>query len=170
MFLKDPTDPKWRNDAGVKLYRQILKRYAPGANANDPYHVYGMAAAYTFVEALKKAGKTPTRESLVKAVASLNLTKNPFMIPGIFVKTGPERPLPDRADAAPALAEERLAELRRALGLPLAPEGRRAFTTRTASACASRAAALGWSGTELPTRSGSAVRHDVGAMSAQTRA
>ena len=88
MFLKDPTDPKWRNDAGVKLYRQILKRYAPGANANDPYHVYGMAAAYTFVEALKKAGKTPTREALVKAVSSLNVTKNPFMIPGILIKTG----------------------------------------------------------------------------------
>ena len=88
VFLKDPTDPKWRNDAGVKLYRQILKRYAPGANANDPYHVYGMAAAYTFVEALEKTGKTPTRAELVKAVASLNVTKNPFMIPGIFIKTG----------------------------------------------------------------------------------
>ena len=48
-----------------------------------------MAVAYTFVEALKKAGKNPTRESLVKAVSTLNLTKNPFMIPGIFIKTGP---------------------------------------------------------------------------------
>jgi len=94
VFLKDPTDPKWRNDAGVKLYRQILKRYAPGANANDPYHMYGMAAAYTFVEALKKTGKTPTREALVKAVASLNITKNPFMIPGIFIKTGPNDRFP----------------------------------------------------------------------------
>jgi branched-chain amino acid transport system substrate-binding protein len=88
VFLKDPTDPKWANDAGTKLYRQILKRYAPGANANDPYHVYGMAAAFTLVEALKKAGKDLTREGLVKAVASLNVTKNPFMIPGIVVKTG----------------------------------------------------------------------------------
>ena len=94
VFLKDPTDPKWKNDAGVKLYRQILKRYAPSANANDPYHVYGMAAAYTFVEALKKTGKAPTREALVKAVASLNLTKNPFMIPGIFIKTGPNDRFP----------------------------------------------------------------------------
>jgi branched-chain amino acid transport system substrate-binding protein len=88
VFLKDPTDPKWRNDAGIQLYRQILRRYAPGANAADPYHVYGMAAAHTFVEALKKAGKTPTRAAIVKAAASLNVTKNPFMIPGIFIKTG----------------------------------------------------------------------------------
>jgi branched-chain amino acid transport system substrate-binding protein len=94
VFLKDPTDPKWRNDAGIQLYRQILRRYAPGANAADPYHVYGMAAAHTFVEALKKAGKTPTRAAIVKAAASLNVTKNPFMIPGIFIKTGPSDHFP----------------------------------------------------------------------------
>ena len=53
-----------------------------------------MAVAYTLVEALRKAGKTPTRDSLVKAVSSLNVTKNPFMIPGIFVKTGPNDHFP----------------------------------------------------------------------------
>ena len=94
VFLKDPTDPKWQSDAGIKLYQQILKRYAPGANAADPYHVYGMAAAFTLVEALKKAGRTPTRAGLVKAVAALNVTKNPFMIPGILIKTGPSDHFP----------------------------------------------------------------------------
>jgi len=89
VFLKDPTDPQWRNDAGTRLYSQILKRYAPSANPNDPYHVYGMAVAYTLVDALKKTGKSLTREGLVKAIGSLNVTKNPFMIPGILVKTAP---------------------------------------------------------------------------------
>ncbi len=88
VFLKDPTDPQWRNDAGTKLYREILKRYAPGANPNDPYHVYGMSVAYTLVEALKKAGKNLTRDGLVRAVGNLNLPKNPFVIPGITIKTG----------------------------------------------------------------------------------
>jgi len=46
-FLKDPTDPKWKNDAAMKLYRKIMKQYAPSANAADPLHVYGMAAAWT---------------------------------------------------------------------------------------------------------------------------
>ena len=32
VFLKDPNDPQWTNDDGVTLYRQIMKRYAPGAN------------------------------------------------------------------------------------------------------------------------------------------
>lgn len=88
-FAKDPTDPQWKADAGMKLYRQILSQYARGANANDGFHVYGMLAGWTFVEALKKAGPEPTRESIVRVVSSLNLKGNPFMLPGIAIKTGP---------------------------------------------------------------------------------
>ena len=32
VFLKDPTDAKWRNDAAMKLYRTIMSKYAKGAN------------------------------------------------------------------------------------------------------------------------------------------
>ncbi len=87
VFLKDPTDPKWTNDAAMKLYRQVMKQYAPGANASDVYHVYGMAVAWTTVEALKKVGKNLTRAGLVKVVGSLNITSNPFLLPGIALKT-----------------------------------------------------------------------------------
>src|SRR5690349_22302911 len=41
VFLKDPTDPHWAKDAGVKLYRSIMKKYK-GGNPNDVYAVYGM--------------------------------------------------------------------------------------------------------------------------------
>ena len=107
-----------QNDAAMKLYRQVMKQFAPGANANDVYHVYGMASAWTAVEALKKAGKNLTRAGLVKVVGAMNLSSNPFLLPGIALKTGPVRPLPDRADAAPALAEELLEELRGVVGVP----------------------------------------------------
>ena len=118
VFLKDPTDPRWKNDAAMRLYRQIMKRYAPGANVNDVYHVYGMAAAWTAVEALRKAGKDLTRDGLVKVVSNMNLTGNPFLLPGIAAQDRPGRPFPDRADGAPALAQGQLEELRRDLGLP----------------------------------------------------
>ena len=88
-FLKDPTDPKWAKDSAITLYRQVLKQFAPGANAADVYHVYGMAAAWTTVEVLKQAGKNLTRDGVLKAVASLNLSTNPFLLPGIALKTGP---------------------------------------------------------------------------------
>jgi branched-chain amino acid transport system substrate-binding protein len=86
-FLKDPTDPKWKNDAAIKLYLQIMKKYAPGANVNDVYHVYGMASAWTAVEALRQAGKDLTRDSLLKVIANFNATGNPFLLPGIALKT-----------------------------------------------------------------------------------
>jgi branched-chain amino acid transport system substrate-binding protein len=88
VFLKDPTDSHWAKDPGVKLYRSIMKRYK-GGNPNDVYAVYGMSAAHTFVEALKKAGKNPTRASIMKAANSLNIKNDPFLLPGMTVKTGP---------------------------------------------------------------------------------
>ena len=87
VFLKDPTDPQWKNDAAMKLYRKILAQYAPGENANDPLHVYGMASAWTAADALKKAGKDLTRASLLKVLDNFTATGNPFMLPGIAVKT-----------------------------------------------------------------------------------
>jgi branched-chain amino acid transport system substrate-binding protein len=87
VFLKDPTDPHWANDAGIKLYRSIMKRYK-GGNPNDVYAVYGMSVAHTFVAALKKAGKNPTRSGIMKAATSLNVSNDPFLLPGITVKTG----------------------------------------------------------------------------------
>ncbi len=73
----------------MKLYRRVLKRFAPGSAASDVYLVYGMAAAWTAVEALRRAGSEPTRERLVQAVGSLDLQGNPFLLPGISLRTGP---------------------------------------------------------------------------------
>jgi branched-chain amino acid transport system substrate-binding protein len=88
VFLKDPVDPKWRNDAAIKLYRQVMARYAKGANIRDVYHVYGMAVAHSLVTALKKAGRNLTRAGLMRAVRTLSDPTNPFLLPKISVKTG----------------------------------------------------------------------------------
>jgi branched-chain amino acid transport system substrate-binding protein len=86
-FLKDPDDPQWKNDAAMKLYRKILTRYAPGTSPDDSLLVYGMAVAWTAVDALKRAGKDPTRESLRTVLDSFTSAGNPFLLPGIAVKT-----------------------------------------------------------------------------------
>jgi branched-chain amino acid transport system substrate-binding protein len=88
VFLKDPTDPKWAKDPAMRLYRTVMARYAKGANARDVYHVYGMAAAYTLVRVLERAGANLTRAGVMKQVRSLNIASNPFLLPGIMIKTG----------------------------------------------------------------------------------
>jgi branched-chain amino acid transport system substrate-binding protein len=88
-FLKDPTDPALAQDPGVKLYKQILRRYLPGAKVKEVAHLYGMAAAYTMVDALRRAGAQPTRASLLRAATHLNERANPFFVKGVTVRTGP---------------------------------------------------------------------------------
>jgi branched-chain amino acid transport system substrate-binding protein len=92
-ILKDPTDPRWRNDKGGRLYRDIFKRYGSG-DVTDVYNVYAMAAAHTFVGALRRAGRTPTRDGLMRALTTLNETNNPFLLPGIKVATKPNDRFP----------------------------------------------------------------------------
>jgi branched-chain amino acid transport system substrate-binding protein len=87
-FVKDPTDKVWAKDAVVKLYRSILAKYAPGAKPEDVYNFYGMGVAFTMVDALRHAGKSPTRASLLTAAQHLDET-NPFMRPGVKIATSP---------------------------------------------------------------------------------
>ncbi len=88
-YTKDPANSIWANDAGVKLYKNIMAKYAPaGAKVTDGLYIYGMAKAYTFVQALRAAGPNPTRASLIKAVLNMNDKSNPFLLPGVVTKTG----------------------------------------------------------------------------------
>ena len=87
-YLKDPTDPTWRGDAGVRTYRDVLRRHAPRARADDVFHLYGMAVAHELVRVLRAAGPQPTRAKVMRAARTLNDPANPFLLPGIVVRTG----------------------------------------------------------------------------------
>ena len=86
-FVKDPTNVKlWGKDPAIALYKKVLKCCLKGGKYADVYNYYGMSVAYTMVDALRHAGTNPTRASLMAAAAHLNET-NPFLLPGIKVKT-----------------------------------------------------------------------------------
>ncbi len=85
-YLKDPANPKWDNDAGMKLYNQVMAKYYPSGNAKDGLNLYGVAAAHAFVQLMYKAGKNPTRASLMKAYRSWTETSQ-FLLPGNRVRT-----------------------------------------------------------------------------------
>ena len=94
-FLHDPTNPTQQRYPGVKLYRQIMRRYLPKEDPNAVAHLYGMMAAYTMVDALRHAGRNPTRASLLAAAQHLKET-NPFLLPGLPVTTSPTNYFPIR--------------------------------------------------------------------------
>ena len=93
-FVKDPTNLKlWGKDPAIALYKKVLACCLPGGKYADVYNYYGMAVAYTMVDALRAAGKNPTRASLMAAATHLNEV-NPFLLPGITVRTSPTDYLP----------------------------------------------------------------------------
>jgi branched-chain amino acid transport system substrate-binding protein len=87
-FVKDPTSKQWAKDKTVRLYKTAMKRFLPSAKADDVFNYYGMAVAYTMVDTLRKAGRNPTRESVLRAATHLNET-NPFLLPGVRIRTTP---------------------------------------------------------------------------------
>jgi branched-chain amino acid transport system substrate-binding protein len=93
-FVKNPNDPIWRKDPALALYRRIMAKYNPRGKPSDVYNWYGMTVAWTMVETLKRAGKTPTRTSLLRAAQNLNISNNPFLLPGIALKTSKTRYFP----------------------------------------------------------------------------
>ena len=86
-YLKDPANPKWDNDAGMKLYKQVMAKYYPSGNVKDGLNFYGVAAAHAFVQLMYKAGRNPTRASLMKAYRTWTET-TPFLLPGNRIRTG----------------------------------------------------------------------------------
>jgi branched-chain amino acid transport system substrate-binding protein len=96
-FVKNPNDPIWKQDPAVALYRSIMKRYDPTGKPTDVYNWYGMTVAWTMVDTLRRAGKNLTRATLMSAAQSLDTSANPFLLPGIRLKTSRTdyRPLED---------------------------------------------------------------------------
>jgi len=88
-FWMDPTEPRFAKPGTVSLYKSILAKYSPKSNPNDAFNAYGMAQAWTFVHALKQAGKNPTRAKLMNALLHLDTKANPFLMPGMRLFTTP---------------------------------------------------------------------------------
>ncbi len=105
--LKDPSNPAQASNPGVQEYRRIMAKYGPSLNASNQLYMYGFAVADTFVQAMYKAGKNPTRASYMNALLSLNST-NRFLLDGVKIEDEQDRPLRGEPDAASALQQRRL--------------------------------------------------------------
>ena len=81
-YLPSPTDT---SNSWIQLFKKIHDQY----DAKAPFDgnvEYGMASAYTFAQALKNAGKNPSRQDLVDAVEKGGFT-GPGLVPFRYTKT-----------------------------------------------------------------------------------
>jgi branched-chain amino acid transport system substrate-binding protein len=89
-YLKDPTDPGWADDAGMKEFLAWRAKYAPESDLANPVWVYGYTMAQALVVVLKQAGNDLSRENILKAATSLpDTTTLPMVLPGIKISSSP---------------------------------------------------------------------------------
>ncbi len=86
-YLKDPTDPQWKNDAGMKAWNEFLDKYFPDANRADASVIFGYTVAQTMVQVLKQCGDNLTRENIMKQAASLKNVELGGFLPGVQLNT-----------------------------------------------------------------------------------
>ncbi|MDE3069102.1 MAG: ABC transporter substrate-binding protein [Acidobacteriota bacterium] len=83
-YLPSPTDTA---NPWIKLFKQVHGEYDAGAPF-DGNVVYGMASAYTLIQALQAAGKSLTREGIVKAIEEHGASwQGPGLVPYRYSKT-----------------------------------------------------------------------------------
>jgi len=88
-YLKDPTDPQWKDDQGYKDWVAFMDKYYPEGDKTDAGNVVGPCFAQTFVQVLKQCGDDLTRESIMKQAANLHDFRVPMLLPGITINTSP---------------------------------------------------------------------------------
>ena len=86
-YLKDPTDPQWKDDAGYKSWVGFMDKYYSDGDKTDSLNVYGPSNAATVVQVLKQCGDELTRENVMKQAASLHDFTVPMLLPGIKINT-----------------------------------------------------------------------------------
>ena len=68
-YGKDPLDPTWKDDAGLKKYFDFMAKYYPGRRQGSNFNTYGYSTAQLLVQVLKQCGDNLTRENVMKQAA-----------------------------------------------------------------------------------------------------
>ncbi|MGA8051027.1 MAG: ABC transporter substrate-binding protein [Burkholderiales bacterium] len=86
-YLKDATDPQWKDSPDMKAWNAWMDKYLPGADKANSFYVYGYAVGYSMAEVLKRAGNDLTRENVMKVASNLKDVEFPLALPGVKLDT-----------------------------------------------------------------------------------
>jgi branched-chain amino acid transport system substrate-binding protein len=88
-YLKDPTDPAWKDDPAIKEWVSFMDKYFPDGDKSSTFSVYGYLLAQTVVQVLKQCGDELTRENVMKQAVNLKDLELDLLLPGIKINTSP---------------------------------------------------------------------------------
>ena len=88
-YGKDPLDPTWKDDPGMKKYFEFMAKYYPDGDKNSNFNTYGYSTAQLLVQVLQQSGDNLTRENVMKQAASLKDVVGDLALPGMKINTSP---------------------------------------------------------------------------------
>ena len=88
-YVKDATDPTWKDDPGYKEWLAFMDKYYPDGDKTNSFVVEGYIAAQALVQVLQQCGDDLTREHIMSQAANLHALALPMLLPGITVNTSP---------------------------------------------------------------------------------
>jgi branched-chain amino acid transport system substrate-binding protein len=86
-YLKDPTDPVFKDDAGMKQWREFMAKYMPAGDVTDASYVFAYAVSTTMLQVLKQCKGDYSRENVLQQAESLHDFELPVLLPGIKLNT-----------------------------------------------------------------------------------
>jgi branched-chain amino acid transport system substrate-binding protein len=86
-YVKDPDDPAWKDDSGVKGWREFMVKYIPEADLHDTNYVNAYNSAMTLEAVLRACGDDLSTENILKQAFSIHDLELPMLLPGIKVNT-----------------------------------------------------------------------------------
>ncbi len=86
---KDPTEPRWKDDPGMKEWFAWMLAYYPQGDTSDDNNVYGYLYAQTLVHVLKQCGDDLSRENVLRQATNIKSLQLSLLLPGIALNTGP---------------------------------------------------------------------------------
>ncbi|MHB8271677.1 ABC transporter substrate-binding protein [Bradyrhizobium sp.] len=88
-YGKDPLDPQWADDEGMKRYKAFMVKYAPAEDANSGIATYGYGTASLLVQILKQCGDDLTRANIMKQATNIRNYVSDLALPGMVTSTSP---------------------------------------------------------------------------------
>jgi branched-chain amino acid transport system substrate-binding protein len=89
LYMKEVTDPQWRNDPSYKDWLVWMKKYYPEGALDDQANAYAYSVAQTLVQVLKQCGDDLSRENIMRQAANVKNLALPMLLPGIKISTSP---------------------------------------------------------------------------------
>ena len=89
LYMKEITDPQWKNDKGFLDWVAFMKKYYPDGALDDQGNAFGYTVAQAMTLVLKQCGNDLSRENILKQAENLKNVEFPLLLPGVKVNTSP---------------------------------------------------------------------------------